>query len=41
MNRSVGFGETLPGQESGWSTGGEHAINAEMSYQATVRTLAR
>ena len=41
MNRSVGFGERLPCQESGWSTGGEHAINAEMSYQAIVITLAR
>ena len=36
MNRSVGFGETLPCQESGWSTGRERAINAE-----TVITLAR
>lgn len=41
MNRSVAFGERLPSQESGWSTGGEHAINAEMSYQAIVITLAR
>lgn len=41
MNRSVGFGERLPCQESGWSAGGEHAINTEMSYQAIVITLAR
>lgn len=40
MNRSVGFGERSPCQESGWSAGGEHAINTEMSYQAMI-TLAR